>query len=290
MLLVTGAGGQAGKAVVKTFAEKGIDVCAMVHRESQMKQMEDMGAARVVAGDMMNPDNLRYALEGADGIYFICSAGNPDEYRMGQLAIDIAKEMKLKHFIYHSVLHSLLWEMPHHKQKNQVENALVNSGLAYTIIQPAIFMQNIQMSLAQIEQTGIWHQKFYTENDTALCMVDLNDVAEAVAIIAEDMENHAGATYELCGTQNLKLEDVLAILRRQYHREITAEYISDQAFLDGLKKSGASEYKQDMMIKMFHHYNDHDFIGNARVLTSLLGRKPHTLLEYFQFEEREQHT
>lgn len=69
MLLVTGAGGQAGKAVVKSFAEKGIDVCAMVHRESQMKQMEDMGAARVVAGDMMNPDNLRYALEGADGIY-----------------------------------------------------------------------------------------------------------------------------------------------------------------------------------------------------------------------------
>ena len=42
MILVTGAGGQVGKAVVKTFAEKGIDVCAMVHRESQIKQMEDM--------------------------------------------------------------------------------------------------------------------------------------------------------------------------------------------------------------------------------------------------------
>lgn len=281
-ILVTGASGQAGKAVIKALIKKRINVCAMVHRESQVEQMSEMGVMKTVVGDMINPDDLKKALEGTDSIYFICSAGNPDEYRMGQLAIEISKEMKLKHFIYHSVLHSLLWEMPHHKQKNQVENALVNSGLAYTIIQPAVFMQNLQMSLEQVKQTGIWHQKFYTENDTALCMVDLNDVAEAVAIIAGDLESHTGATYELCGTENLKLEDVLHVLRSRYHREITAEYISDQTFLDGLRKSGADEYKQDMMIKMFYHYNEHSFMGNARVLASLLGRKPHTLSEYFE--------
>ncbi len=193
--------------------------------------------------------------------------------------------MKLKHFIYHSVLHSLLWEMPHHKQKNQVENALVNSGLAYTIIQPAVFMQNLQMSLEQVRQTGIWRQKFYTGSDTTLCMVDLNDVAEAVAVIVGDLESHTGATYELCGTENLKLDDVIHVLRSRYHREIISEYISDQAFLDGLRKSGADEYKQDMMIKMFHHYNEHSFMGNARTLASLLGRKPHTLPEYFESED-----
>lgn len=284
-VLVTGAGGQAGKAVIKALIKKGIDVCAMIHRESQAEQMAEMGVRKTVVGDMMNPDDLRKALEGADAIYFICSAGNSDEYRMGQLAIEVSKEMKLKHFIYHSVLHSLLWEMPHHKQKNQVENELVNSGLAYTIIQPAVFMQNLQMSLEQVKQTGIWHQKFYTGNDTALCMVDLNDMAEAVAVIVENPESHTGATYELCGTENLKLEDVLCVLRKRYHREITAEYISDQDFLNGLKKSGADEYKQDMMIKMFRHYNEHTFMGNARVLTSLLERKPHTLAEYFESED-----
>lgn len=89
----------------------------MVHRESQAEQMAEMGVRRTAIGDMMNPTDLRSAHEGADAVYFICSAGNPNECRMGQLAIDISKEMKLKHFIYHSVLHSLLVEMPHHDQK-----------------------------------------------------------------------------------------------------------------------------------------------------------------------------
>lgn len=281
-ILVTGAAGQTGKAVVKAFIKKGIDVCAMVHRENQAEQMTEMGVGRAVVGDMMNPTDLRNALNGADAVYFICSAGNPDEYRMGQLSIDISKEMNLRHFIYHSVLHSLLLEMPHHKQKNQVENALVNSGLDYTIIQSAVLMQNLQMSLEQVKQTGVWRQKFYTGNDTALCMVDLNDVAEAAAVIAENLKSHTGATYELCGTENLKLDDVLNILRKRYCREITAEYISDQEFLSGLTKSGAGEYKQDMMIKMFRHYNEHSFTGNAGTLTALIERKPHTLLEFLE--------
>lgn len=171
-------------------------------------------------------------------------------------------------------------------KKNQVENALVNSGLDYTIIQPAVLMQNLQMSLEQVKQTGVWHQKFYTGNDTALCMVDLNDVAEAAAVIAKNLKTHTGATYELCGTENLKLDDVLNILRERYHREVTAEYISDREFLSGLTKSGASEYKQDMMIKMFRHYNEHSFIGNAGTLTALLERKLHTLSEFLEEAEK----
>ena len=205
---------------------------------------------------------------------------------MGQLAIEISKEMKLKHFIYHSVLHSLLSEMPHHDQKNRVENALVNSGLDYTIIQPAALMQNLQISLEQVKQTGVWHQKFYTGNDTALCMVDLNDVAEAAAVIAKNLGSHTGATYELCGTENLKLDGVINILSKIYCREITAEYISDQEFLSGLTKTGASEYKQNMMIKMFRHYNEHSFIGNAGTLTALLERKPHTLLDLLEENDK----
>lgn len=254
--------------------------------ESQAEQMSKMGVIKTVVGDMMDPSDFRHALDGADAVYFICSAGNPDEYKMGKLAVSLSKEMKLKHFIYHSVLHSLLSEMPHHNQKNRVENALVNSGLDYTIIQPAVLMQNLQVSFEQVKQTGIWRQKFYTGNDKALCMVDLNDVAEAAAVIAENSESHIGATYELCGTENLKLNDVLNILGECYQREVTAEYISDSGLLNGLTKSGASEYKQDMMIKMFRHYNEHSFIGNARTLTALLGRKPHTLSEFIKETEK----
>ena len=51
-ILVTGAGGQTGKAVIKAFIKKGIDVCAMVHRENQVVQMAEMGVRNVAVGDI----------------------------------------------------------------------------------------------------------------------------------------------------------------------------------------------------------------------------------------------
>lgn len=284
MILVTGAGGQTGQAVIKALVKRGIEVCALVHRESQMDQMTAIGAKKAVVGDMLNLCDLQAAMDGADSIYFICSTANPNEYAMGQMAIDAAEKVGIKHFIYHSVLHSILREMPHHKQKNEVENLLVNSRLAYTILQPAVLMQNLHMALEQVRQEGIWNQKFFTEKDTRLCMVDLNDVAEAAARIAQEREWHTGATYELCGPENFRKEDIRSILEMRYQREITVKYTPDEVILSGLRKSGASEYRQDTMLKMFHHYNEADFLGSDVVLTSLLGRKPHTLAEYLEQE------
>lgn len=284
MILVTGAGGLTGQAVIKALAKKGIEVCALVHRESQSKQMVAIGAQKAVVGDMLNPCDLQGAMDGADSVYFICSTANSDECAMGQMAIDAAEKAGIKHFIYHSVLHSILREMPHHRQKNDVENLLVNSRLAYTILQPAVLMQNLQMALEQVRQEGIWNQKFFTEKDTRLCMVDLNDVAEAAARIVQERERHTGATYELCGPENLRMNDIRRILETRYHREITVNYTPDEVILNGLRKSGASEYRQDAMLKMFHHYNEADFLGSDVVLASLLGRKSHTLAEYLEQE------
>lgn len=284
MILVTGAGGLTGQAVIRALVKREIDVCALVHRDSQAEQMTAIGAKKAVAGDMLNPADLQAAMDGADSVYFICSTANPDERTMGQIAIEAAEKMGIKHFIYHSVLHSVLREMPHHKQKNEVENLLVNSGLDYTILQPAVLMQNLQMALEQVKQEGIWNQKFFTEKNTRLCMVDLNDVAEVAARIAQERKQHTGATYELCGPENLRKENIHSILEKRYQREIIVKYTPDEVILSGLRKSGASEYQQDAMLKMFHHYNKADFLGSDVVLASLLGRKPHTLAEYLEQE------
>ncbi len=190
MILVTGAGGITGQAVIKSLAKKGIEVCALVHRAGQSEQMMAIGAKKAVVGNMLDPYDLQGAMDGVDSVYFICSTANSDECSMGQAAINVAEKAGIKHFIYHSVLHYILREMPHHRQKNDVENLLVNSGLAYTILQPAVLMQNLQMALEQVRQEGIWNQKFFTEKDTRLCMVDLNDVAEAAARIVQERERH----------------------------------------------------------------------------------------------------
>ena len=282
MILVTGAGGLTGQTIITALVKKGIKVCALVRKESQSEKMISIGAEKVVVGNMLDPCCLQSAMAGMDSVYFICSTANPDECTMGRMAIDAAEKAGIQHFIYHSVLHSILHEMPHHKQKNDVENLLVNSKLAYTILQPTVLMQNLQMALEQVRLEGIWTQKFFTEKDTRLCMVDLNDVAEAAARIVQERERHIGATYELCGPENLRMNDIHRVLETRYHREISVKYIPDEAILNELRKFGASEYRQDVMLKMFHHYNETNFLGSDFVLANLLGRKPHTLAEYLE--------
>ena len=77
-----------------------------------------------------------------------------------------------------------------------VEEMLVDSGIPFTIIQPAVLMQNLLESKNSIENESIFRQKFFTSDKTRMCMVDLEDIAEvAAAVITQP--GHTGASYEL---------------------------------------------------------------------------------------------
>lgn len=231
------------------------------------------GATEAVAGDMMDQKAVNDAFADVSAVYHICSAINPNEFQIGNTMIEAAREAKVEKFVYHSVLHSVLQDMPHHQKKLVVEEFLVNSGVPYTIVQPAVFMQNILDSWDVLKDEGIFRQKFFTSEETRMCMLDLEDLAEAASIILMN-PGHTGATYELSGPENLSLSDMTAILKRHLEREIKVETPNDEIFLAQLRKFGADDYRADTLLKMFQHYNEYGFIGNPNVLTWLLGRKP----------------
>lgn len=273
MVLVTGANGQTGRAVIKALLEKGEQIRAFVHKKEQIQEMEALGVSQVIAGDMMDESALKEAFKGINSAYHICSAINSNEVEIGKRMIDIAKTSGVKHFVYHSVLHSVLQDMPHHQKKLMVEELLVNSGLPYTIIQPAVLMQNLLQSWKSLSEKGVFEQKFFRNSETRICMVDLQDVAEAVSKILIE-QGHKGASYELCGPENLSLPDVLSAMKQHFGREIKVQTIPDEVFAAQLRKHGAGDYQVNTLLKMFKHYNEHGFAGNSNVLSWLLGRKP----------------
>ena len=59
-----------------------------------------------------------------------------------------------------------------------MEQYLVDSGIAYTILQPAALMQNLMMSREALVEKGVFVQKFFVSEDTRMNLVDLDDVAE----------------------------------------------------------------------------------------------------------------
>src|SRR5215208_4906326 len=113
MILVTGAAGKTGKALVKTLS-KVESVCALVHRDHHRAVMRECGAEKVYVGDMRDETAIRPARQGARRVYHICPNMNPYEVAIAKLVIDQGRKAGVEHFIYHSVLHPQTEKMNHH--------------------------------------------------------------------------------------------------------------------------------------------------------------------------------
>lgn len=280
MVLVTGASGQVGKHLLQALSAIGISSRAWIHSEQNKEAVLAAGAKEVYIGDLNSRDDAVEAINGIDTVYFICNTANPHEDEIGVHLIEIAKERGDITFIYHSVMHSLLSDMPHHKKKQAVEKTLVDSGIPYIIIQPTVFMQMLMPAIQSIKNGGPFVQKFYTSNQTKMSYVDMKDYAEAAAeMIASGAYTYG--TYEFCSEGTYSRSDMENILSDLTGRIITSAFISDADFLEATHKTSDS-YAGQTLLTMFRHYNENSFCGNAFTLTKILGRSPVTIREYLK--------
>jgi uncharacterized protein YbjT (DUF2867 family) len=280
VIVVTGAGGKTGRAVVRALAARGAAVRAWVRREAQCDSLLGLGAAECVSGEFDDDAALQTAMAGARAVYHLSPNVHPDELTIGQRVIAAAHSAGVGHFVFHSVLHPQTEAMPHHWQKLQVEARLFESGLPFTILQPAPYMQNTLAAWASAAATGVYRVPYPVE--TCLSLVDLEDVAEAAARVLTE-PGHVGATYELVGTPGLAQTTVAAELGLTLRREVRAEAESPEAWAQRARAGGLSEYQVDTLLKMFRYYARFGLWGSPKVLTWLLGRAPTT---YAQFAAR----
>ena len=284
-ILVTSSTGLTGKAVVKAMASKGIEVTAMVHSGRKTDEMLGLGASATVIGDIAAYDDLLLAMKGVNAVYYICPTAREDEAEIGKMAIEAAKKAGIIRFLYQSVLHSIEPELPHHRQKLEVERALMDSGLIYTIVQPAPFMQNIFNAKEALVNNKVFVQKFFTGRDSVnrINLIDVGDFGNCVAAIALS-ERFQYATLELCGPQNLSASEMLSTIENVVGQEIKLKYLTDDEIRRAMSERNAPEYSIETLLKMFHHYNNGNFCGSPVVTTALLKRAPTTFAEFLKRE------
>jgi uncharacterized protein YbjT (DUF2867 family) len=292
MNLITGAAGKTGKAIVRVLAGSGQPVRALVYRSDQIQAVEGLGAKDVFVGDMRDAGTLRQAMLGVESVYHICPNVHPEEIAVGREVINAAAESGVNHFVYHSVLHPQTEAMPHHWRKMRVEEYLFESGLPFTILQPAVYMQNMLANWESILQTGKYSVPYAVES--RLSMVDLEDVALSAAIVltakqpGKDRPLHDGATYELTGTRAMAQLEVAEILSQGCGRPVTVEKLPIETWEARARASGMSDYQVTTLIKMFTYYEKFGLSGNLHVLSWLLNR-PATSFEAFVKRTAEAH-
>lgn len=272
-VLITGAAGKTGLAVIKNLSKKNFEISAVVHHEEQVKLVQQAGAQHVFTADLLDEKQLKNAISGNDAIYHICPNMAPDEVEIGARLIRLCQQADVRQFIYHSVLHPQISRMPHHWKKMLVEEKLFESGLNFTILQPAVYMQNILGYSASIQQ-GIYPMPYPVES--RLSMLDLSDLADVVGKVLQSNEfDHA--TLELVGTLPISQEEIAETLTRITGRNVRAVEVSLTEWNEQAKAGNMPDYPRKTLISMFEYYRDFGLPGNPTVLSWLLGRSPSRL-------------
>jgi NAD(P)H dehydrogenase (quinone) len=274
MILVTGASGKTGTAVVKALAAKRAQVRAYIRNPDHADVLLGLGAAEISLGTFDDAKALAQAAAGARAIYHICPNVSRDEVAFARAVAAAAQAQGVKRFVYHSVLHPQIEAMPHHWQKMRTEEMLFAAGFDLTVLQPTAYMQNILGVWDGIVRDGVF--RFPYPAATRLSLVDLDDVGEAAAIVLTQ-DGHEGATYELVGTLPLNQTDVASSLSASLGRTIRAEEVSLARWDARVRNAGMGDYERETLAAMFRYYAAHGLIGNPNTLAWLLGRAPNGL-------------
>ena len=296
---MTGAAGKTGRAVIRALARAGETVRAFVHHEEQVRLVQSLGAQEAVVGDMRDEALLEQVARGVRAVYHICPNMNPDEVSIGKAAIVAARAAGVERFVFHSVLHPQIEAMPHHWNKLRVEETLFESQLPYTILQPSNYMQNILTGLQpadymrnawdgwrMIVERGVYAVPYSVESRTRMNMVDLEDVADAAAVVLTE-PGHSGSIYELAGSDTLTQTQVAEVLSRRLKHEVRTEQVPIEAWRRQAEASGMGSYQIETLVKMFQYCDRHDFLGNPRMLGHLIRRAPATLDAFVERAIRE---
>jgi len=234
MILVTGATGLSGSAVIREFARRSEPVRALVRSRAKASVFEAFPTVEVVEGDMLQPETLGEALKGVDRVLMISSARE----RMLQTQctfIDACKEAGIRHIIKFSGKESGIgfnpenfrstWEHEH------IEDYLEKSGIAWTHLRPSQFMQfylpQALTGLDVVEST----LSLPMEN-ARLSPVDVEDIAK-VAFALLHSEGHEGKSYEMTGPEALTMEEITERISQAIGK--TVRYVS--VTLEGKKRA-----------------------------------------------------
>jgi NAD(P)H dehydrogenase (quinone) len=277
MILVTGAGGKTGKAVLKALVARGATIRGFVRSAAHHTALKAIGVHDVEVGEMDDPRAWSQAVRGTGAIYHICPNVSPHEAAFAKAIIAAAANSGVPRLVYHSVLHPQIEAMPHHWAKLRVEEILFSSRLDVTILQPTTYMQNSLAEWDRMVTCGIYRVPYPVE--TKLSLVDLDDVAEAAALVLTG-DGHSGATYELVGTPPMSQIEIAGTFGRALQRAVRAEAESVEAWTQRARSAAMDGTQRETLAKMFEAYARDGLKGNPNVLGWLLKRPPTSLAAF----------
>jgi uncharacterized protein YbjT (DUF2867 family) len=274
MIVIVGASGAVGTPTIRHLVKRRAKVRALTSNEASAAKLEALGVAETVVGDFRKDADVAGAVDGAEAVMLVTPRFTEDEAEIGIRVVTQARAAKVGRFVYSSAFHPQMRKMDHHWSKLLVEEAVIESGLPFTILQPAMFMQNVRIEWPEIKETGVYRRPYSPERKMAL--VDTEDLGEAAAIVLTEAR-FQGATFELAGPDSLSHAEMARVIGEEWGRSLRAEKRDPAEWEAWAKARGWKPWSIAAYLKMCAHYDAHGYPGgNPLVLGAILGRAPGT--------------
>lgn len=274
MILVTGATGRIGAFLVRALTAAGAGVRALVHERTAGLDP----ACERAYGDLDVPASLDAVFAGVERVFLLCKerARSPAQERN---ALEAAQRAGVKHVVKLSAwgADQADFPLPVVRRHAQGEAMLMASGLAYTILRPNYFMQNLSAHLHQI-RAGYLRAAM---GDASISMIDARDIADAAArVLLED--GHAGRAYTLTGSAALGFGDVAEVLARVLGRPVVYQDITPGDARRELCALGIPEARVEDILAVYAAYRSGVGAAVTDDAARLLGRAPRTFEQFAQ--------
>jgi uncharacterized protein YbjT (DUF2867 family) len=251
VILVTGATGRPGSAVIREFSRRWEPVRALVRSGSKARALERWPNVEVAYGDMLWPETLRDALTGVDRVLMISSAG-PQMLETQATFIDAAKKAGAGHIVKFSGEESARGfdseKFRSTRSHEQIQRYLMASGVPWTMLRPSQFMQVYFEEVPTIVAAGELRLPL---GSATLAPVDIDDIAK-VAHAVLTTPGHQGKTYKMTGPEALTIAEIAqrisgAIAKPVRHVDVTPEQ-KRQEWLD----AGYPAVRADAFTQLFN--------------------------------------
>ncbi|GGZ44023.1 SDR family oxidoreductase [Asticcacaulis endophyticus] len=275
-LLITGASGQLGQLVLKHIASKtGAKVIAASRDPSKLNTKFETRAA-----DFDKPETLPTAFAGVDRLLLISTdalAVPGQRLKQHQAAIAAAKAAGVKHIVYTSLPNpepgNLISFAPDHYG---TEQAIINSGLDYTLLRNNWYAENTLMALPHAIQTGQWYT---STNGGKIGYITREDAALASASALANPPAPK-ATFTITGAKALSHADVAALVTEVTGKPLSVVDVSDADFKAGLIAAGLPDFVADMLTSAEAAIRAGQLSAVTTDVQTLMGKAPTTFHDF----------
>jgi uncharacterized protein YbjT (DUF2867 family) len=246
MILVTGATGESGAAVVGEFVRRGLPVRALV-RDRAKVGADVPSNVEVVEGDLAKSETLGEALAGVEKVLLISTA-DPGLVQTQSSFIDSAKKAGVRHIVKFSGMGC--WrdaEFRFARMHAEVEDYLEQSGLAWTHLRPSTFMSDYFREVPTISADGVLALPM---GDARIAPVDTKDIAK-VAVSLLHSEGHEAKRYEMTGPEALTVNEVAAAISAAIGKPVRYVDIDPDQKSRAMLDAGVPAYFTDAMDELF---------------------------------------